>query len=55
MNPVKIDTQRLQGEIDALALITEGEPPVVTRVLFSEADLRAAGWSTDADLDHTPG
>ena len=21
----------------------------------SEADLRAAGWSTDADLDHTPG
>jgi len=30
----------LQREIDELALITEAEPPVVTRVLFSEADLR---------------
>jgi len=40
MNPLAIDIQRLQREIDELALITEGEPPVVTRVLFSEADLR---------------
>ena len=37
---LKINTARLQGEIDSLALITEGEPPVVTRVIFSEADLR---------------
>jgi ureidoglycolate amidohydrolase len=37
---IAIDQNRLQGEIDELALITEAEPPVVTRVLFSEADLR---------------
>ena len=35
-----LDKNRLQKEIDELALITEAEPPVVTRVLFSEADLR---------------
>ena len=40
VNPITIDIQRLQREIDELALITEAEPPVVTRVLFSEADLR---------------
>jgi N-carbamoyl-L-amino-acid hydrolase len=40
MKPLTIDIQRLQREIDGLALITEAEPPVVTRVLFSEADLR---------------
>jgi len=40
MKPLTIDIQRLQREIDELALITEAEPPVVTRVLFSEADVR---------------
>ena len=40
MNPLTIDIQRLQREINELALITEAEPPVVTRVLFSEADIR---------------
>lgn len=40
MNLLTIDIHRLQCEIDELALITEAEPPVVTRVLFSEADLR---------------
>jgi len=40
MNSIKVDIQRLQRDIDELALITEAEPPVVTRVLFSEADLR---------------
>jgi len=35
-----VDKGRLQREIDELALITEATPPVVTRVLFSEADLR---------------
>ena len=35
-----VDKDRLQREIDELALITEATPPVVTRVLFSEADLR---------------
>jgi len=37
---LEINIQRLQAEIDALALITEAEPPVVTRILFSEADRR---------------
>jgi hypothetical protein len=40
MNLLTIDIHRLQREIDELALITEAEPPVVTRVLFSEADFR---------------
>ena len=35
-----VNAARLQHEIDWLALITEAAPPVVTRVLFSEADLR---------------
>ena len=41
---LQIDQQRLQAEIDELALITEAEPPVVTRIVFSEADLRARAW-----------
>ncbi len=39
--PPRIDAPRLQRRIEELALISEAEPPVVTRVLFSEADLRA--------------
>lgn len=37
---IPVDKNHLQKEIDELAFITEAEPPVVTRVLFSEADLR---------------
>jgi N-carbamoyl-L-amino-acid hydrolase len=37
---IAVDKNRLQREINSLALITEAEPPVVTRVLFSESDLR---------------
>lgn len=40
MTKITVDAWRLQKEIDDLALITEAAPPVVTRVLFSEADLR---------------
>jgi len=40
MKPLAVDKHRLQREIDELAFITEAAPPVVTRVLFSEADLR---------------
>ena len=40
MKPLAVNPARLQQEIDALALITEAAPPVVTRVLFSEADRR---------------
>jgi len=40
MNPITVSTEQLQREIDELAAISEAPPPVVTRVLFSEADLR---------------
>src|SRR5947209_252135 len=39
-----IDIGQLQREIDELALISEEPPPVVTRVLFSEADLKARAY-----------
>ena len=42
--PLAIDIARLQREIDELALISENPPPVVTRVLFGEADLRARAF-----------
>ena len=41
---IAIDKARLQSEIDSLALITEAAPPVVTRVLFSESDLRGRAF-----------
>ena len=39
--PPQINISQLQQEIDELALISENPPPVVTRVLFSQADLKA--------------
>src|SRR5439155_3871320 len=39
-----IDSRRLQDQIDALAAISEAPLPVVTRVLFSEADLRGRAF-----------
>jgi N-carbamoyl-L-amino-acid hydrolase len=41
MNPPHINISQLQQEIDELALISENSAPVVTRVLFSAADLKA--------------
>jgi len=41
---IEIDTARLQSQIDELALISENPPPVVTRILFSEADLRGRAF-----------
>ena len=38
---LQIDSDRLSREIEELAAISEAPPPVVTRVVFSEADLRA--------------
>jgi N-carbamoyl-L-amino-acid hydrolase len=38
---IKIDSARLLDEIEALALISEAEPPVVTRIVFTSADMRA--------------
>ena len=37
---LQINSAKLQREIDELALISENPPPVVTRILYSEADLR---------------
>ena len=41
---LQINSVKLQCEIDELALISENPPPVVTRVLFSEADLRGRAF-----------
>lgn len=40
----KIEIDSLVGELNALAQISEAEPPVVTRIVFSEADLRARAY-----------
>jgi len=41
---LEIDQQRLQAEIDTLATISDAEPPVVTRIVFTPADLKAREW-----------
>jgi ureidoglycolate amidohydrolase len=41
---LQIDIATLEKEIAALALISENPPPVVTRVLFSDADLKARAF-----------
>ena len=50
-----LSIDRLIGELNALAQISEAEPPVVTRIVFSEADLRARtyikGLCRDAGLN----
>jgi N-carbamoyl-L-amino-acid hydrolase len=40
----KLDIDLLTAELAALARISEAEPPVVTRIVFSEADLRARAY-----------
>jgi N-carbamoyl-L-amino-acid hydrolase len=40
-SPIALKVDTLCQELAALALISEHEPPVVTRVVFNEADLRA--------------
>jgi len=47
LRPPSIDSRRLQEQIDALAAISEAPPPVVTRILFSEADLRGRAFVKD--------
>jgi ureidoglycolate amidohydrolase len=43
MTPV-IEIDTLMGELSVLACISEAEPPVVTRVVFSDADVRARAY-----------
>jgi len=51
----KLEIDLLFAELAALAQISEAEPPVVTRVVFTDADLRARafvkGLSADAGLE----
>jgi ureidoglycolate amidohydrolase len=39
-----INQDRLQSEIDELALISDAEPPAVTRIVFTARDLEARAW-----------
>jgi len=45
-----LNIDNLMVELHALARISEGEPPVVTRVVFSEADLRARTYVKELGL-----
>jgi N-carbamoyl-L-amino-acid hydrolase len=41
---IEVDRDRLAAEIEELGSISEAEPPVVTRIVFSPADLKARAW-----------
>jgi N-carbamoyl-L-amino-acid hydrolase len=41
---IHVDQARITQEIEALAAISDVEPPAVTRIVFSEQDLRARKW-----------
>jgi N-carbamoyl-L-amino-acid hydrolase len=41
---LQIDRDRLLSEIEALAAISDADPPAVTRIVFSAADLKARAW-----------
>jgi ureidoglycolate amidohydrolase len=41
---LEVDRDRLATEIEALASISEAQPPAVTRIVFSPIDLKARAW-----------
>ncbi len=41
---IEIDQDRLQSEIEALAAISDADPPAVTRIVFTPTDLKARTW-----------
>jgi ureidoglycolate amidohydrolase len=41
---LEIDRDRLSAEIDALAAISDADPPAVTRIVFTPTDLKARAW-----------
>jgi ureidoglycolate amidohydrolase len=41
---IEVDRERLNSEIEALAAISGAEPPAVTRIVFTSADLKARAW-----------
>ena len=44
LSPLYIDQHKLAGELDQLALISEAPAPAVTRVVFSETDLKGRAY-----------
>lgn len=44
MMPFSIDSAALQHELDDLAIFSDAEPPAVTRILWSAADMRARAY-----------
>src|SRR5271156_1455215 len=41
---LSINEDRLQSEIDELATFSEAGPPAVTRIVFTDTDLKARAW-----------
>src|ERR1700680_4473632 len=41
---LEIDRDRLCSEIEVLAAISDGEPPAVTRIVFTPTDLKSRAW-----------
>src|SRR5712675_2179444 len=41
---LEIDPNQLLSEIEALAAISDADPPAVTRIVFTETDLKARAW-----------
>jgi len=41
---LEIDSVRLLSEIEELALISDADPPAVTRIVFTPTDMRARAW-----------
>ena len=41
---LEIDRDKLLSEIEALAAISDAEPPAVTRIVFTAADVKARAW-----------
>jgi N-carbamoyl-L-amino-acid hydrolase len=41
---IEVDAARLLSEIEELALLSEADPPAVTRVVFTPADMKARLW-----------
>jgi ureidoglycolate amidohydrolase len=41
---LEIDRDRLISEIEALAAISDADPPAVTRIVFTPTDLKARAW-----------
>jgi ureidoglycolate amidohydrolase len=45
---IKIDINRLMSELDKLASISDDTPPAVTRIVYTEPDMRARGFLKEA-------